>query len=180
MSKGKELPNSYLEPTKSRITNVVSSPSHPGSPLQPSIPPPPPPRNLNMTFTRQYSSASLEDRPGTLGIIEAANQQSFTTMTRIPSQNTCLQSHRNKMKLALIDTVLTVVLVTVPSVYTSVINQKTGMHNTNTSGPTWTKDPTEIPDISTTKIPNINTSVLTQRTEVPTANNHGMLIIFIT
>ena len=172
LSKGKELPNRNLEPTKSRITNVVSSPPHPASPLQPSIPPSPPPRNPNMTSIKQYSSASLEGRPGTLGIIEATNQHPFTTMTHIPSQNKCLQPYRNKLKLALIITVLTVVMVTVPALYTSVINQKKEMHNTNISGPTWTKNPTEIPDI--------NTSVLTQRTEVPTANNHGMLIIFIT
>ena len=161
--KGEDLSNTHLEPTTSRITNVVSPPAYPkprpSSHLAPLFPPTPPPRNPNMTPIKQYSLPSQEGRPGKLGIMEAANQQSFTTMTRIPSQTKCLQSYHNKMKLALMITVLTVVIVTVPVVYTSVIKQNT-------------------------EIPNINTSDLTQRTDVPTANSHfafdGMYIIIIT
>ena len=75
----------------------------------------------------------MEGGPGTLGIVEAANQHSFTAMTRIPSENRCLQSHSNKLKLALITAVLTVVMVTVQAVYNSVINQKTEILNISTN-----------------------------------------------
>ena len=91
--------------------------------------------------------------------VDAANQHSFTTMKRIPYENKCLQPYRNKMKLALIITVLTVVMVTVPTVYTSVTNQKTEIHNINTSS-------------VKTEMPNTKSSVLTQMTEVPTVDSH--------
>ena len=138
MSKGKELSNPCSEPTTSRIANVVSSPPY-------HIPcnPPLPSSNPDMTYIKQYLLPSIEGGPGTLGVVEAANQHSCTTMTRIPSQNQCLQPYHNKLKLALIVAVLTVVVVTVTAVYDNVINQKTEMHNTNT-----------------------------QMTEVPTDNSH--------
>ena len=138
MSKGKELLNPSQEPTTSRIANMVSS-----SPYHLPCNPPLPPRNPDMTLIKQYLLPSLEGGPGTLGVVEVGNQHSFTTMTRIPSQNQCLQPYHNKLKLALIVAVLTVVVVTVTAVYTSVINQKTEIHNTNT-----------------------------QMTEVPTNNSH--------
>ena len=126
LSKGKKLSNPYSEPTTSRIANVVSSPPY-------DIPcnPPLPPRNPDMTYIKQYSLPSLEGGPGTLEVLEAANEHSFTTMTRIPSQNQCLQPYRNKLKLALMIAVLTVVMVTVPAVYDRVINQKAEIHSTN-------------------------------------------------
>ena len=134
MCKDKELSNPYLEPNTSGIANVASSSLYSktcsASPLPPSFPPTAPP-----------------GRPGTLGTVEAANQHSFTAMTRIPYQNKCLQPYRNKLKVALMIAVLTVVMVTVPAVYRSVIIQKT-------------------------EIPNINTSILTQMTEVLTENSH--------
>ena len=138
MYKGKELSNPCLEPTTSRIANVVSTPPY-------HIPcnPPLTPCNPDMTCIKQYLLPSLEGGPGTLGIVEAANQHSFTTMTRIPSQNQCLQPYCNKLKLALIVAVLTLVVVTVTAVYANVINQKAEIHNTNT-----------------------------QMTEVPTVNGH--------
>ena len=84
------------------------------------------------------------------------------------------------MKLALIVTVLAVLMVTVPAVYTNVINRKTEIPNISTTQ--ITKVPTEIADINTsvliqmTKVPteiaDINTHVLTQMIEEPTANRH--------
>ena len=184
LSKGK-VPDSDLEPTISRITNVVSSPPYTkclASTLPMVIPPIPPQPNLGMA-SMQYSLPSVEDRSRTLGVVETVNQHFFTPMIHIRYQNKCLQPYHNKMKLALIVTVLTVVMVTVPAVYTSVINQKTEILDINTSVLTqMTKVPTGIPDINTsvltertevpTEIPDINTSVLTERTEVPTANSH--------
>ena len=133
MCKDKELSNPHLKPNTSGIANVVSSSPYSktcsASPLPPSIPPTAPP-----------------GRPGTLGTVEAANQHTFTAMTQIPYQNKCLQPYRNKLKVALMIAVLTVVMDTVPAVYTSVI-QNIETHN-------------------------INTSVLTQTTDVLAENSH--------
>ena len=154
MTQGKELSNPHSEPTTSRVANVVSS-----SPYLKPCNVPLPPHNPNMTYIKQCSLESVEGRPGTTEVVEAANQHSFTTMKRIPYQNKCLQPYRNKMKLALIVTALAVVIVTVPAVYTSVNNKKIDIHNT-------------VID-QKRMIHNINTSsVLTQMTEVPTANSH--------
>ena len=137
MSKGKELSNPHLEPTTSRISNVVSFPLYseprPAFPLPPSIPPLLPPRNPNKTSIKQYLLPSMEGGPGTLGIVEAANQHSFPTMTHIPFENTCLQSHRNKLKLALLTATLTVVMVTVQAVYNSLFKKKTEIVNISTN-----------------------------------------------
>ena len=168
MSQDKELTNPHSDPTTSRIANVVSSPpniEHCDVPL--------PPRNPNMTYIKQYSLPSLECRPRTTGIVETTNQHIFTTMTHITSENRCLQSYRNKMKLALTVTALVVVMVTVPAVYISVNNKKTGIHNSVIN------QNTEIRDIDTssvinqkTEIHNTNSSGLTRMTEVPTVNSH--------
>ena len=194
LSKGEELSNPHSEPTTSKNATVVSSPPypepHPSSPLPLAIPPPPPPRNPGMA-SMQYSLPSVQGRSsqkssikslivaslsGTLGIVEAVNQHSLTTLTGRSSQNKCSQSHPNKIKLALIIAVLTLVIITVSAVYTSVIKQKTDIPNINTASVINQK--TEIPNINTsvltqmtnisTEIPDINTSVLTQMTKVPT------------
>ena len=189
MSKDKELSNLHLEP------------------LPPVIPSPPPPCNPTMA-SMQYSLSTLEGRTsqkivlqslivaslsGTLRIVEPSNQHSFTTLKDRPSQNKCLQSNYSKLKLALTIAVLAVVMITVPVVYTSFINQKTEVPNINTSGLTQRKVPIEMPSINTTEIPNINninttetpninTSVLMQITDLPTVNSNlisgGMYIIF--
>ena len=184
LSKDRELSDLYLEPTTSRIADVVSSLSCPklcsASPLPPVNPPPPPPRNQGMA-SMQYTLPSLEggssrktalqsltvaSLSGTLGIVEAANQHSFHTVTGGASQNNCLRSKYGKLKVALTTAVLAVIMITVPVVYISFFKQKT-----------------EIPNINTTEIPNINTSVLTKTTDVPTVNSNlisgGMYISFI-
>ena len=104
-------------------------------------------------------SLSPEGRLGTVKRVKAANEPN--TMKCIPFQHKCLQPYRNKMKVVLIIAVLTVVMVTVPAVYTSITctNQKTEIPNVNTSGLIQTRVHNEIP--------NINTSDLTKMTEVP-------------
>ena len=72
------------------------------------------------------------------------------------------------MKLALTVAALIVVMVTVPAVYTRVINQKTEIHNSVID------QKTEIHNIvinQKTEIHNTNTSVLNKMTEVPTVNS---------
>ena len=167
MFKEKEISNLHLEPTTSRIANLVPSSPYPKPYLAsspPSLTPPPlPPRNSNMTLSK-HSSNSLESRSGTLGTVKVANQHSSPSSIARPSGN---EFHHNKLKIALKIAVLTLVMITVPSVYISVTYQKT-------------------------EIPNINQSILTKMTEVPidiqmteapTANNqltfNGMSIIFI-
>ena len=198
-STDKEL---HLEPTTSRIANVVSSAPYPkprsASPLPLVNTPLLPPRKPTMGCM-QYSLPPLEGRTsqkivlqslivaslsGTLGIVEPSNQHSFTTLKDRPSQNKCLQSNYSKLKVALTIAVLAVVMTIVPVVYTSYINQKIEIPNINT-----TEIPnintTEIPNINTTEMPNINTSLLNQImiTDVPTINSNlipfGMYIIFI-
>ena len=147
---------------------MVSSPVHPKPSLPPLIPAPLPPNNPDMTYIRQCSMTSLEGRPGTLGIVEAANQPSFTTMTHISSDKRCLQPYRNKMKLALTIAALIVVMVTVPAVYTRFINQKTEIYNSVID------QKTEIHNIvinQKTEVHNTNSGVLNKVTEVPTVNS---------
>ena len=164
MTQGKELSNPHSEPTTSRVVNVVSS-----SPYLKPCNVPLPPRNPNMTCSLE----SVEGRPRTTEVVEAANQHSFTTMKRIPYQNKCLQPYRNKMKLALIVTVLAVVMVTVPAVYTSVNNKKTDIHNSVIDQKRMIHNIDTSSVINQkTEIQNSNSSVLTQMTEVPTANSH--------
>ena len=185
LSKDKELSNLHLEPTTSRIANVVSSLPYPklhsASPLPPVNPPPLPPRNPAMA-SMQHSLPPLDGRSSQEIALQSIIDASVSVTLGRASQNKCLQSNYIKLKVALTIAVLAVVMVTVPVVYTSFINQKTEIPyihtteipNINTS---------EIPNINTTEIPNSNTSALTQITDVPTVNNNltsvGMYIIFI-
>ena len=158
MSKEKEISNLHLEPTTSWIANLVPSSPYPKPYLAsspPSLTPPPlPPRNSNMTLSK-HSSNSLESRSGTRGTVKVANQHSSPSLIARPSGNEFLQFHRNKLKIALKIAVLTLVMVTVPSVYTSVTYQKTEIPNTNKS--------------ILTKMTEVQIDI--QMTEAPTANN---------
>ena len=164
MPKQKEVSNLHFEPTTSETANLKQFLS---SPFPLVIPPPGNPSMASM----QYSLPSLEGRSsqkssiqtlivaslsGTLGLVEAVRRHSFSTLTGFSSQNKCLQYHHSRLKLALLIAVLSGVMVTVPAVYTSVINQKTDIQNINTSA---LSKMTEIPN-------------KTQMIEVPTANNH--------
>ena len=82
-------------------------------------------------------------------------------MTRIPFQNTFLQPYSNKFKIAVIITILTVVMVVVPYVYSSIVKQKTEVLNVSTSVLT------QLTEISS-EVPDVSTSVLTQITKIPT------------
>ena len=170
MSKGKELSNPHLEPTTSRIANPGPCTA---SPLPLSIPPPLPPRNSNMTSNKQYPLTSLESRSGPQELVDATTQHSFPTMTRVISQNKCLQPYHNKLKLALTIAVLTVVMVTViTAIYTSVTNQKTEISNIS-----------KMTEVQMTELQMTEVQIETQTTQVTTANNkltfNGMSIIFV-
>ena len=199
-SKDKELSDIHLEPTTSRIANVVTSlpcsELRSASPLPLVNPPPLPPRNPTIC-SMQYLLPPLGGRSsqkialqslivaslsGTMGIVEAPNRHSFHSLTGRASQNKCLRSNYGKLKVALTIAVLAVVMTIVPVVYTSFINLKIEIPNINTREMP-NINTTEMPNINTTEKPNINTSLLNQIIDAPTINSNlihfGMYIIFI-
>ena len=73
-------------------------------------------------------------------------------MTRIPFQNTCLQPYSNKFKIAVIITILTVVMVVVPYVYSSIVKQKTEVLNVSTICDVTCQNRANTINVSTCKI----------------------------